>query len=58
MISTQDLTDQILDYLGTWASDYSIDGIIGDIFEQYPDIESIDDIDADDFTEILKGREL
>lgn len=58
MISTQNLTNQILDYLGTYASDYSINGIIEDIFEQYPDIESIDDIDADEFTEILKGREL
>ena len=58
MISTQELTEQIRDYLGTWASDYSIDGIVGDILERYPDIRSIDDIDADDFTEILKGREL
>lgn len=58
MIGTQDLTDQIRDHLGTWASDYSIDGIVGDIFEQYPDIESIYDIDENDFNEILKGREL
>lgn len=58
MLSTGELYDQVCDYLGTWAASYSIDGIVGDIFAMYPDIQCIDDIDPDEFNEIVQGRDL
>lgn len=49
-----ELKSQLCDYCGIFSQDYNLYGIMSEIFTEYPNISSIDDIDYDDFVEILQ----
>lgn len=59
---TTSVQQSLYDYLGGWAGDYSIDGIIGDLheyaFQNGLNVTSIDDFEYEVFIDILNRREL
>lgn len=55
-MDTRKMYDEIVDYFmacGQDSGDWNIDGLIDDIDNKYPDINSIDDIPEDEFTGML-----
>lgn len=57
-MSKQTIEQQVTDYLteGFNAEDWNVDGIVDEIHGR--GFESIDDMDADEFTKILEEHEL
>lgn len=49
-----ELKSQLCDYCGIFSYDYDLHGIMTEIFSTYPNISTIDDIDYDEFVEILQ----
>lgn len=49
-----ELKSQLCDYCGIFSQDYDLYGIMTEIFSTYPNISTIDDIDYDEFVEILQ----
>lgn len=47
--------DQILDFLGDFATDYDVDALTHDVREISDDI---DDIDPDDFVDLVASHDL
>lgn len=52
-----ELRAELCDYCGTFTEDFDIHGVMCEIFERYPGISSIDDIDYDEFVEILQNHD-
>ena len=52
-----ELKSQLCDYCGIFSQDYDLYGIMTEIFSTYPNISSIDDIDYDEFVEILQNHD-
>lgn len=49
-----ELRAELCDYCGTFTEDFDLYGVMCEIFERYPEVSSIDDIDYDEFMEILQ----
>ena len=47
------IQNQIIDYLGERVTEYDIDSIIEEIRDIEPDVQGIDDIEQDDFIDII-----
>lgn len=62
MFDYQKIYQEVIWYLGEYANSYDIDGIMHDLrdYEKENDelINSIDDVDTDDFVDIMKNREI
>lgn len=56
MFDYRKIEREVIDYLSGWDNGFDIDGIISDLRDM--DIVSIDEIDPDEFTEILQCNEL
>ena len=52
-----ELRAELCDYCGTFTEDFDLYGVMCEIFERYPEISSIDDIDYDEFVEILQNHD-
>lgn len=52
-----ELRAELCDYCGTFTEDFDIHGVMCEIFERYPEVSSIDDIDYDEFMEILQRHD-
>lgn len=52
-----ELRAELCDYCGTFTEDFDLRGVMREIFERYPNISSIDDIDYDEFVEILQRHD-
>lgn len=57
MFHYNDVKQQVIDYLGEFANDYDIDGIMDDLRfisrKSDADITSIDDFDSDEFQWVI-----
>lgn len=51
------IRDQVEDYLGEWAGDYDVDAIVDEISESPRDYRTIDDIDPDDWQDLIDRHE-
>lgn len=52
-----ELRAELCDYCGTFTEDFDLYGVMCEIFERYPEVSSIDDIDYDEFVEILQRHD-
>lgn len=52
------IIDQCATWAGVYAADFDLDRAADIIQESYPDSASIDDIDSDDFIEIMQACDI
>ena len=56
MFDRRKIEREIIDYLSGWDSGFDIDGIIDDLRDM--EVTSVDEVEPDEFTEILQCNEL
>ena len=50
---------QILDYIQPeFVSDFDVDGIVDEIDRRFPGIQDVDDIDVDEFIDIIESFDI
>ncbi len=53
------IRDQVTDYLtAEFENGFDVDAIMDELRDIEPEIQGIDDVDADDFTDILQRHEI
>lgn len=53
------IKQQILDYIQPeFVSDFDIDGIADEINRRFPSIQDVDDIDTDEFIDIMESFDI
>lgn len=58
MFDYQKIRQEVEAYVDYSDYDFSIEGIMQDLRDRYEDLASIDDIDADEWNEILEKNDL
>lgn len=50
------IKDQVIDYIQQeFVADFDIEGIVDEIYEQFPGIQDVDEIDTDEFINIIES---
>lgn len=58
MFDARKIKAELADYLGVWAADFDVEGIMDELKEIHPDIETIDDVDYDFFVDLIKRHDV
>ena len=58
MFDERAIREEVEDYLGEFAGDFDVDAIVDDLRGIEPDVSSIDDLDGDEWTEMVQRHDL
>lgn len=52
------IKQQVTDYVSEYEQDYDLDGIMDELRERYDWITDVDDVDQDDFLDIIERHDV